>query len=121
MAGIGVLLFLALHIFDIYLLGFGPDVFNALLFLYKGPAARVLEVFLLFGLLFHGLNGLRVVLVGTGVAADRQKALFWSLMTFAAILLLGAALHLFGQGGDDGGVVQLAGGGLGPVEPMEPS
>ena len=60
-AGLGVLLFLGLHIFDIFLVGFGPDVFNNLLFLYKGPLARVLEVLLAFGLLFHALNGLRIV------------------------------------------------------------
>ena len=53
---------------------------------------------LIFGLLFHGLNGLRVALVGSGVAPDRQKALFWSLMVFGAILLLGAALHIAGSG-----------------------
>lgn len=61
-AGLGVLLFLALHIFDIFLAGFGPALFNDLLFLYKGPAVRVLDLFLLFGLLYHGINGLRLTL-----------------------------------------------------------
>ena len=32
-SGLGVLLFLALHIVDIFLLAFGPDIFNALLVL----------------------------------------------------------------------------------------
>ncbi len=62
-AGLGVLLFLALHIFDIFLAGFGPGLFNDLLFLYKGPAARILDVFLVFGLLYHGINGLRLTLM----------------------------------------------------------
>lgn len=61
-AGLGVLLFLALHIFDIFLAGFGPALFNDLLFLYKGPAVRILDLFLLFGLLYHGINGLRLTL-----------------------------------------------------------
>lgn len=61
-AGLGVLLFLALHIFDIFLAGFGPGLFNDLLFLYKGPAARILDIFLVFGLLYHGINGLRLIL-----------------------------------------------------------
>ncbi len=59
-AGLGVLLFLALHIFDIFLAGFGPALFNDLLFLYKGPAVRILDLFLLFGLLYHGINGIRL-------------------------------------------------------------
>jgi succinate dehydrogenase / fumarate reductase, cytochrome b subunit len=60
--GIGVLLFLLLHIFDIFLLGFGPEVFDALLFFYHAWWARILEVFLLFGLLFHALNGARIII-----------------------------------------------------------
>jgi succinate dehydrogenase/fumarate reductase cytochrome b subunit len=56
-----------------------------------------LDVLLIFGLLFHGLNGLRVALIGTGLAANRQRALFWSLMTIGAILLVGAALRLIGS------------------------
>jgi succinate dehydrogenase cytochrome b556 subunit len=59
-AGLGVLLFLGLHIFDIFLAGFGPALFNDLLFLYKGPAVRILDLFLLFGLLYHGINGIRL-------------------------------------------------------------
>jgi succinate dehydrogenase / fumarate reductase cytochrome b subunit len=60
--GLGVLLFLALHIVDIFLLGFGEEVFNKLLFLYRAPWARVLEVFLLFGVTFHAMNGLRIII-----------------------------------------------------------
>jgi succinate dehydrogenase cytochrome b subunit len=59
-AGLGVLLFLGLHIADIFVIAFGPDTFNRLLFIYKGPVARVLEIFLAFSLLFHGINGARI-------------------------------------------------------------
>ncbi len=59
-AGLGVFLFLALHIADIFVAAFGATVFNDLLFLYKGPPARILEIFLAFGLLYHALNGLRI-------------------------------------------------------------
>ena len=44
-AGLGVFLFLALHIADIFVAAFGATVFNDLLFLYKGPPARILEIF----------------------------------------------------------------------------
>lgn len=58
--GLGILLFLTLHVVDIFLLTFGPEVFNELLVFYQAPWARVLEVFLLFSVLFHALNGLRI-------------------------------------------------------------
>jgi succinate dehydrogenase cytochrome b subunit len=60
-AGLGVLAFLALHIADIFVAAFGPGLFNDLLFLYKGPIARVGEILLAFGLLYHALNGLRII------------------------------------------------------------
>jgi succinate dehydrogenase / fumarate reductase, cytochrome b subunit len=95
--GLGLTFYLYLHLAVLSQLLRGASAWKGFLRLATTPAFLGLDVLLIFGLLVHGLNGLRVVLVGTGVAADRQKALFWSLMTFAAILLLGAALHLFGS------------------------
>lgn len=62
LAGIGILLFLSLHVVDIFLLTFGEELFNELLVIYTAPWARPLEVLLLFGVLFHALNGLRIIL-----------------------------------------------------------
>lgn len=60
-AGLGIVAFLSLHIFDIFLAAFGPDVFNQLLFLYKGLFGRIGEILLAFGLLYHAFNGLRII------------------------------------------------------------
>jgi len=60
-AGLGILLFLALHIVDIFLLGFGEDVVNGLLGIYSAPWEHVMDVFLVFGVLFHAINGLRII------------------------------------------------------------
>lgn len=61
-AGLGVLAFLLLHIVDIFLVSFGAGIFSELLFIYKAWPFRILEVALLFGLLYHALNGLRIIL-----------------------------------------------------------
>ena len=90
--------YLYLHLTVLSLLLRGQSSWHGFLKLATTPVFLGLDVLLLFGLLFHGLNGLRVALVGSGIAADRQKALFWSLMTFGAILLIGAALHIAGSG-----------------------
>ena len=57
-----------------------------------------LDVLLIFGLLAHGLNGLRVALIGSGFVPDRQKALYWSLTTFGAIVLLYCVIRIIGSG-----------------------
>ena len=88
-AGLGVLAFLLLHIFDIFLASFGPTLFNDLLFLYKGPAARMLEIVLLFGLLYHALNGLRIILADFfPILASRNIARNFFYMQLALFVLL---------------------------------
>jgi succinate dehydrogenase / fumarate reductase cytochrome b subunit len=61
--GLGVFFFLALHIFDIYLMMFGPELFNALTTIYHHPVARVGHIFLFFGLIWHALNGTRITIL----------------------------------------------------------
>jgi succinate dehydrogenase / fumarate reductase, cytochrome b subunit len=95
---LGLVFYLYLHLAVLSLLLRGQSSWHGFLKIAATPVFLGLDVLLLFGLLFHGLNGLRVALVGSGIAADRQKALFWSLMTFGAILLIGAALHIVGSG-----------------------
>ncbi len=95
--GLGLVFYLYLHLAVLSMLLRGAGAWHGFLRLATTPAFLGLDVLLIFGLLFHGLNGLRVALVGTGLAANRQRALFWSLMTVGAILLIGAALRLIGS------------------------
>lgn len=95
---LGLVFYLYLHLGVLSLLLGGERSWHGFLELATTPVFLGLDVLLLFGLLFHGLNGLRVALVGSGIAADRQKALFWSVMVFGSILLLGAAVHIAGSG-----------------------
>jgi succinate dehydrogenase cytochrome b subunit len=98
LTSLGLVLYLYLHLAVLSMLLLGEDAWDDFLELATTPLFLGLDVLLLFGLLFHGLNGLRVALVGSGIAADRQKALFFSLMVFGAIVLLGGALHIAGSG-----------------------
>jgi succinate dehydrogenase cytochrome b subunit len=94
--GLGLVLYLYLHLAVLSMLLRGEAAWHGFLRLATTPVFLGLDVLLIFGLLFHGLNGLRVALVGTGLAPNRQLALFWSLMALGAVLLVAAALHLLG-------------------------
>jgi succinate dehydrogenase / fumarate reductase cytochrome b subunit len=63
LTGIGVFLFLLIHIVDIALIGWGPKVFNELLFLYRYPPFRVGEVILVAAVLYHAINGVRICII----------------------------------------------------------
>lgn len=98
-AGLGVLAFLLLHVFDIFLVSFGPEAFNAPLeILYKSWPSRILEIFLLFGLLYHAMNGVRIILADfMPVFASRKIARnsFYIQMLAFLVIFIPAAIYLF--------------------------
>lgn len=96
LAGLGILMFLSLHIVDIFLLAFGPEVFNELLVIYHHPVARVMEVFLLFAVLFHALNGLRIIIQDFFPRAmmAQRKLVVAELVVFLAVFLPSAWIML---------------------------
>ena len=61
--GVGVLIFLCLHILDTALIMLGPEHYNQIIALYRHPVFRVGEVGLFASVLFHALNGLRILLI----------------------------------------------------------
>jgi len=75
--GVGVFLFLLLHILDISLIGWGARVFNKLLFLYRAPVFRVGEVALVGAVVYHAINGIRICIIDfwpQAMAAHRKLA-----------------------------------------------
>jgi len=77
-AGLGVFFFLALHIIDIFLMSFGPELFDSLLFFYHQFLFKLSIVFGLFpGVLYHGLNGIRVVAIDFWPNLSRRQAMLW--------------------------------------------
>ena len=61
--GVGVLLFLFIHILDTMLVGWGPEVYNRVIAIYHYPVFKVGEVGLFAAVLYHSLNGIRIILI----------------------------------------------------------
>ncbi len=96
--GIGVLVYLYMHLVVLSLLARGPSAWDGFVSIALSPPFLTLDILLIFGLLAHGLNGLRVTLVGFGLVVGRQRAMFASLMVLGAIVLVVAALRIFTNG-----------------------
>jgi succinate dehydrogenase / fumarate reductase, cytochrome b subunit len=59
--GLGVLLFLAVHIVDTSFVFFSPDLYVHMIEqIYRAPLFQLGEIALVFCVIFHGINGLRV-------------------------------------------------------------
>jgi succinate dehydrogenase / fumarate reductase cytochrome b subunit len=96
--GLGLVLYLYLHLGVLSILLAGDSAWDDLLGIATSWVFLGLDVVLLFGLLFHGLNGIRVALIGSGIVQGRHRALFWAGTAIGTIALLYGALHVLGSG-----------------------
>jgi succinate dehydrogenase / fumarate reductase, cytochrome b subunit len=94
--GIGLVLYLYLHLAVLSMLSQGPGAWDAFVSLARTPYFLTLDVVLLAGILIHGLNGLRLTATGLGVGVNAHKALFGALMFVAIVVLAVAALKIYG-------------------------
>jgi succinate dehydrogenase / fumarate reductase cytochrome b subunit len=94
--GIGLVIYLYLHLGVLSLLSRGPEAWDSFVAIARSPFFLALDVVLLAGILIHGLNGLRIALTGFGVYVKGQKLIFAVLMLVAAVMLGVAALKIFG-------------------------
>src|SRR5919106_5228708 len=60
--GVLVMAFLFGHIVDTFAVGFGPELYDETIALYKQWWFKPFEVMLIAAVLFHALNGLRIIL-----------------------------------------------------------
>jgi succinate dehydrogenase / fumarate reductase cytochrome b subunit len=60
-SGLGVLLYLFMHVVETSTVLFGPDVYNVAVGLFRNLPARLGEILLMAALVYHALNGLRVI------------------------------------------------------------
>ena len=60
-SGIAIWLFVMLHVLDIYLAGGNPNVYDDILRFYASTPGRIMEVLLGAALLYHALNGIRIL------------------------------------------------------------
>ncbi len=80
-SGLGILLFLLLHIVDITLLGFGPKVYNDAISIFSTWYIRIASLFLIAAVLYHAYNGVRIILVDFWPRGARfQQAMFWTVL-----------------------------------------
>lgn len=84
-SGVLVFLFLLLHIVDVSLINISAELYDEVHQLYGNVVLRVFEVGLLFALLFHSLNGLRIVALDFFPGAVRQERRLLSAVVFLTV------------------------------------
>ncbi len=92
--GLGVVLFLLLHIFDIFLMAAGEDVFEQFLDLYTAAPFRILEAGLIFAVISHALNGARIIIVDFWPQYGSYHKFLWYVQLVLSILISIPAVYV---------------------------
>jgi succinate dehydrogenase cytochrome b subunit len=96
LTGVLIIFYLYLHLGVLSMLLIGRSSWSSFLSLVTAKSFLALEAVLIAAVLFHGLNGIRVALVGSGIAVRRERLLFWIASAVAAVAATFAALHVLG-------------------------
>ncbi|MBD0292172.1 MAG: succinate dehydrogenase, cytochrome b556 subunit [Jiangellaceae bacterium] len=99
--GVGIFFFLFAHVLDTALVRVSPEAYNAVIGTYKNPIVGVMEVGLVAAVVFHALNGLRVVLVDFWFQGPRyHRPMFVGVLGLWAALMVPFTvrhlMHVFG-------------------------
>ncbi len=87
--GVSVFFFLLVHVLDTALVRVSPEAYDLVIASYKTPIVNLLEVGLVGAVLYHALNGLRVILVDFWAKGPRyQRQMTWAIATVWLVLMI---------------------------------
>ncbi len=107
--GLGVLLFLSIHILDTAFVYFAPHLYMEAIALYRSTLFGIGEVGLVFCVFFHGINGLRIAILDlfaphAWTIALSRNAFRWTLgltlllwLPATVIMVRNLLIHNFGM------------------------
>jgi len=82
-SGLILVLYLGAHIIVTSMGQF--DKFDGLMEFFDKPVMVLLDLALVVAVLYHALNGVRIILMDFGVGIQRHKVVFWSAMAVVVI------------------------------------
>src|SRR5690242_5230087 len=93
--GVLVFFFLFAHVLDTALVRVSPDSYDRIIDTYKNPFVNLMEVGLVGAVLYHALNGIRVMLVDFWSKGARyQRQMVWVVMTIWIVVMVPGAFFM---------------------------
>lgn len=95
--GATIFFFLFVHVLDTALVRVSPQAYNAVIETYKTPIVGLMEVGLVAAVLYHALNGVRVILIDFWSEGPRyQRHMLWVVAAVFLTVMI-AALGVMGM------------------------
>jgi succinate dehydrogenase / fumarate reductase, cytochrome b subunit len=87
--GATIFFFLFVHVLDTALVRVSPQAYNQVIEVYKTPIVGLMEVGLVVAVLYHALNGVRVILIDFWQHGPRyQRLMLWIVVgVFLAVMI----------------------------------
>jgi succinate dehydrogenase / fumarate reductase cytochrome b subunit len=96
-SGLAILVFLFIHIVDISVIGFGPTTYNTSVVLFDQVIVRLLSLSLIVAVLYHSLNGLRIMAIDFWRKGVRyQKVLFVVVLVITILVFVPVIYFVMG-------------------------
>lgn len=93
--GVTVFFFLFVHVLDTALVRVSPDIYDEVVDTYKNPIVGLMEMALVACVLYHALNGIRVMLVDFWAKGPRyQRQMLWGIAAIWLVVMIPAAGRL---------------------------
>ena len=87
-SGATIFFFLFVHVLDAAMLRVSPQTYNAVIHDYQTPIVGLMEYGLVAAVLFHGLNGIRVILIDFWSEGTRYQRLMLWIVAIVFLLLM---------------------------------
>jgi len=99
--GVAIFFFLLVHVLDTSLVRLSPEAYNAVINTYKTPIIGLAELGLVAAILYHALNGLRIIAIDFWRKGVKyQNLMFWIVVAIAFVIFAAFAprhlMHVFG-------------------------
>jgi len=93
-SGVLIFLFLFAHVLDTALVRVSPDAYNQVMEAYKNPVVGLGEAGLVAAVIFHALNGLRIIAVDFWSKGPKyQRLMFWVVVGGFVVLFVPFAIR----------------------------
>jgi succinate dehydrogenase / fumarate reductase cytochrome b subunit len=93
--GVTIFFFLFVHVLDTAVIRVNENTYTEIIDTYKTPIIGLMEIGLVFCVLYHALNGIRVILIDFwGNGPKYQRTMLWIVLGVFAVVFTAAAVRL---------------------------
>lgn len=96
--GVAVILFLFAHVVDTAVVGWGPEAYDRVVGVYHNWAVKLLELGLVAAVLYHAINGVKIMLFDFWPASARRMKPISLVFTALFVLSMIPVTWIMGQG-----------------------